>query len=90
MILGVVFFSFFFFGYALRPKLFFLFIHYSHATYGDHGEVVYCPVFLSAVRTVAARCKLSFALLQGLSQENVKRTKRITKERKASVAGKRK
>jgi len=29
----------------------------------------FCPVFLSAVRAVAARCKLPFALLPGLSQE---------------------
>jgi len=29
----------------------------------------FCPVFLSAVRAVAARCKLPFALRPGLSQE---------------------
>jgi len=32
----------------------------------------FCPIFLSAVRAVAARCKLPFALHPGLSQERVK------------------
>jgi len=64
---------------------FFFFIHYSRATYLDHGRV--CTVrFLSAVRALAARCKLPFALRPGLSHEDVMRTKGITKERKASVA----
>jgi len=31
---------------------------------------------------MAARCKLPFALLPGLSQEDVMRTKEITKEKK--------
>ena len=31
----------------------------------------FCPVSLSAVRAVAARCKLPFALRPGLSQERV-------------------
>ena len=37
--------------------------------------------FLSAVRAVAARCKRPFALRPGLSQEDVNRTKGITKEK---------
>jgi len=44
--------------------------------------------FLSAVRAVAARCKLPFALRPGLSQEDVIRTKETTKERRASVKDK--
>jgi len=40
-----------------------------------------CAVyFLSAVRAVAARCKLPFALRPGLPHENAMRTKKITKE----------
>jgi len=35
----------------------------------------------SAVRAVAARCKFPFALRPGLSQEDVVRTKEVTKER---------
>jgi len=38
--------------------------------------------FPSAVRAVAARCKLSFALRPGLSHEDEVRTKEITKEKK--------
>jgi len=38
------------------------------------------PDFLSAVRAVAARCKLPFALRPGLSQEDKVRTKEITNE----------
>ena len=46
--------------------LFFLFIHYSHATYQIMARL--CTVrFLSAVRAVAAHCKLPFALRLGLS-----------------------
>jgi len=40
-----------------------------------------CTVcFMSAVRAVAARCKLPFALHPGLSQDEVVRTKEITKK----------
>jgi len=40
-----------------------------------------CAVyFLSAVRAVAARCKLPFALRPGLPHENAMRTKKIAKE----------
>jgi hypothetical protein len=35
--------------------------------------------FLTAVRAMAARCKLSFALRPGLSHEDRDRTKEITK-----------
>jgi len=63
---------------------FFLFIHYSHATYQITARL--CTVrFLSAVRAVAARCKLPSALRPGLSQEDVVRTE-ITKERKEERA----
>jgi len=42
-----------------------------------------CTVrFLSAVRAVAARRKLPFALRPGLSQEEVRRTKEMTKEQR--------
>jgi len=41
--------------------------------------------FLSAVRALAAHCKPPFALRPGLSQEAVRHTKEITKERKAIV-----
>jgi len=39
----------------------------------------FCPVFPSAVRAVAARCKLPFALRPGLSREDLG-TKEMTKE----------
>jgi len=49
-----------------------------------------CTVrFLSAVRAVAARCKLPFALRPGLSQEDMMRTKKITRERKNKKKGQR-
>jgi len=50
-----------------------------------------CTVrFLSTVRAVAARCKPPFALRRGLSQEEVIRTKGITKEvSRAGVKNKR-
>jgi len=54
--------------------IFFMFIHYSHATYLDHGEIMHSPFFPSAVRAVAARCKLPFGLRPGLSQEDGMRT----------------
>jgi hypothetical protein len=38
--------------------------------------------FPSAVRAMAARCKLPFALHPGLSREDEMRTKEITQERK--------
>ena len=41
--------------------------------------------FQSAVRAMAARCKLPFALRPGLSQEDMKRTKRKTKERTREI-----
>jgi len=41
--------------------------------------------FSSAVRAVAARCKLPFALCLGLFLANIARTKGIAKEPKASV-----
>jgi len=70
-------------GADAAQGVFFLFIHYSHATYQIMARL--CTVrFLSAVRAVAARCKLSSALRPGLSQEEVVRTKEITKERRAS------
>ena len=31
-------------GTSLPTSFFFLFIHYSRATYGDHGEIMYSPV----------------------------------------------
>jgi len=40
---------------------------------------MFCPVFLSAVPAVAARCKLPFALGPGLSQERVTVSKEINK-----------
>jgi len=40
---------------------------------------IYAVRFLSAVRAVAARCKLPFALRPGLSQEDVIRTKKLQK-----------
>jgi len=74
--------------------VFFCFNRYSHATYLDHGEIMYspfpvrCP--LSAVSAVAACCKLPFALRPGRSQKDEMRTKEITKERvRASVRDKR-
>jgi len=46
-----------------------------------------CTVrFLSAVRAMAARCKLPFALRPDLSHEDLMRTKGITKERKEKRA----
>ena len=65
--------------YAVALVYFFLFIHYSHTTYQI--------MVLYAVRAVAVRCKLPFALRPVLSQD-VMRTKGITKERKASVKAK--
>jgi len=76
---------------ALTPALafsFFLLIHYSRATYQIMARL-FTVRFLSAVRAMAARCKRPFALRPGLSQEDVKRTKGITKERRASVKDKR-
>jgi len=68
-------------------SFFFLFIHYSHAAYQIMARI--CTVrFLSAVRVVVARCKRPFALRPGLSQEDVRRTKETTKERRASVKDK--
>jgi len=64
--------------------LLFLFNHYSHATYLDHGETIYSPFFPSVVCAVAARCKLPFALRLGLSREYVERTKETTKEKTKS------
>ena len=59
--------------------LFFLFIHYPHATYQIMARL--CTVrFLSAVRAVAARCKLPFALRPSLSRGNVLRVKEIEKK----------
>jgi len=66
--------------YHLSRRAFFLVNHYLHATYLEHGTVR----FLSAVRAVTARCKPHFALRPGLSQEDVIRTKEITKENKPS------
>ena len=68
-------------------EIFFLFIHYSRATYEIMARL-FTVCFLSAVRAVAARCKHPFALRPGLSQEDVVRTKEITKERRASVKDK--
>ena len=59
---------------------FFLFIHYSHATYQIMARL--CTVrSLSAIRAVAARCKLPFALRPGPPLEDVMRTKGIKRER---------
>ena len=67
-------------GNSAVQELFFLFIHYSHATYQIVARL--CTVrFLSAVRTVAARCKLPFALRPGLSKEDIRQTKETTKEK---------
>ena len=59
---------------------FFLFNHYSHATYLDHGEIIYSP---SPVRSPRGGGTLQFppALRPGLSRGDVVRTKEITKER---------
>jgi len=68
---------------------FFLFIHYSRATYQIMARL-FTVRFLSALRAVAARCKHPFALRPGLSPEDVKRAKGITKERRAKTKDKRK
>ena len=68
----------------LAVFFFFLFTHYSRATYQIMARL--CTVrFLSAVRAVAARCKRPFALRPGLSQEGMKRTKGIRKERTSEM-----
>jgi len=64
---------------------FLLFIHYSHATYQIMASI-YTVRFQSAIRAVAARCKLPFSLRPGLSQDDVRRNKEI--ERRASVKDK--
>jgi len=70
-----------------KTRFFFLFIHYSHATYQIMARLYTTTVrFLSAARAVAARCKHPFAPRAGLSQEDVMRTKEITKERKSERA----
>jgi len=74
-------------AYSTLSWFFFWFNHYSHATYQIMARL-YTVRFLSAVRAVASRCKLPLALRPGLSQEDVKGTKGITKERRASVKDK--
>jgi hypothetical protein len=59
----------------------FLFSHYSHATYVDRGEIRTVR-FPSAVRAKAARCKLPFALRQGLSQESKSAPRRLQRKDK--------
>jgi len=61
---------------------FFLFNHtHIQHMYLDYGGIQFYPFFPSAVRAVAARCKLPSALRPGLSREDAVRTKEITKER---------
>jgi len=55
---------------AGRVFFFFLFNHYWHATYLDHGEIMYSPFPVRCLR------KLPFALHPGLSHEDVERTKK--------------
>jgi len=53
---------------------------------GRSWRRTFCPVFLSAVRTVAARCKHPIALRPGLSQEKVDASKEIDKEKSTRKA----
>jgi len=59
----------------------FVFVYpHSHVAYDlDYGGALLIP---SAVRAMAARCKLPFALRPGLSQEDMIRTKEITPEKR--------
>ena len=53
-----------------------MFIHYSRATYGDHGEIMYIPVPVRCPRS-GGTLLAPFALRPGLSRESVMRTKEI-------------
>jgi hypothetical protein len=64
--------------------LFFFVYSYSRAAYLDYGGVHFNR-FPAAVRQMAARCKLPSALRLGLSQQRIRRTKEITKERHKAV-----
>jgi len=75
------------FGNSLCAILIFLFIHYLHATNQIMARL-YPVRFLSAVRAVAAHCKLPFPLRPGQSRGDAIRTKEITKERDACVKDK--
>ena len=61
------------------PDVFFLVLSYSHVAYPDHAAYI-LDRFPAAVRAMAARCKLSFALRPRLAQENDDRIKVKTKE----------
>jgi len=49
--------------------------------YLDYWRRTFYPFFASAVRVLAAHCKLPYTLHPGLSQEDKIRTKEVTKER---------
>jgi hypothetical protein len=55
-------------NHPLACSFFFCF-SYSHVAYLDYGGALF-DRFPAAVRGMAARCKLSFALRPGLSHEN--------------------
>jgi len=61
---------------------FFLVQPYSHVAYLGYGGALFYLGFPSAVRE--AHCNLPLAFRPGLSQEDMKRSKEITEERKES------
>ena len=63
-------------------QFFFLFIHYSRATYLDHGGDMYSPFPVRCPRSGGSLQAPPFALRPGLSRERVVRTKEITKEKR--------
>jgi len=65
----------------LRPRFFFFFFCLFMLAFDLYSSWrrTFCPVFLTAVRAVAARCKLLFVLRPGLSQEKVDVPKGIDK-----------
>ena len=66
---------------ARQGKVLFFFVKsYSHEAYLDYGGVHF-DRFPAAVRAMAARCKLSFAIHPGLSQEDRRCPKEMTTER---------
>jgi len=66
---------------VLEVRIGFFVLSYSQEAYLDYGGVDFFDRFPFAVHPMAACCKLSFAIRPGLSQEDRRRPKEMTKER---------